>query len=303
MRLKRCLACALCTTFLNAALYAQTTPTPAEHATPGDAATENPALDAAAPGAQLPLSHPHSTGAAHAAVAPSDGSPQLFAALCVGYESMYVSSGAQAAYGSFQSSVELGYAGFTASLWANNPLDTQRSNPAGPFSPEYRIYGGYETGITDWLSASAGFTYYFYTEKGAVPNRTRELNVALGFDLPIETALEYNYDFDLQQHEIALVLGYEYMLDEVLPIKGFSLAAAAAVGYLHADKPESDQGPANQPSDGYTYFQSALDVVYTHKSSVRLYAGPRFATNNNGSSNIAGRETNVWWGCGASIAF
>lgn len=228
---------------------------------------------------------------------------QLTAKLSIGYESMYVSSGAQAAYASLQPSIELGYMGFTAGMWANNPLDSQQNNPNGPFNAEYQFFITYSLQTTDWLHLDLGFTYYLFPEQGSTPNRTRELNFALVFDVFLSPTLAYNYDFDLRQNEVALTLEHEQSLSQWLPFEGLSVGAFATLGYINTGRPESDQGPDGQTSQDYIYGEIAVDFIYTYKENIRFYAGPRFASNGNGENNLAGRNNNFWWGIGSSIEF
>lgn len=123
------------------------------------------------------------------------------------------------------------------------------------------------------------------------------------FDVLLSPALVYNYDLDLRQNEVALVLEHGQPLDEWLPVEGLSLNAVLSFGYINAGRPESDQGPSGQISEDYVYVQGALDLVYTYKDTVTLYAGPRFAANGHGPNNIAERNVNVWWGVGTTISF
>lgn len=227
----------------------------------------------------------------------------LQASLSIGYESLFIASGMQSAYGSLQSNAELAYYGFTAGVWANNPLDSQDTNPAGPFGPEYRFYGNYEASLTEQLWASIGFTYYMHPRKGSTPNRHREINLGIGADVLLEPELVYNYDFDLQQHDLAIAISHEESLDQWLPVEGFSVAAGIVFGYLHADRPESNQAPNPQESRGYIYTEIAADIIYTHKDILSLYAGPRFASNDSDHGNIADRRSNFWWGMGCKIEF
>lgn len=232
--------------------------------------------------------------------APSEA---LQASLSIGYESLYVSSGMQGAYGSLQTNAELAWGGFTAGVWGNNPLDVQDSNPAGPFGPEYRFYGNYEVALTEDVSASLGFTYYWHPRKGSTPNRQREINLGVMADTLLSPELVYNYDFDLQQHDVALGISHEESLDPWLPLEGFGVAAGVVFGYLHADRPESDQMPSPQDSMGYIYTEIAINLTYVHKENLGFYVGPRFSSNDSNTGNIADRRSNFWWGMGCNIAF
>ncbi len=214
----------------------------------------------------------------------------------IGYESMYVTSGAQGAYQSLQPNLELAYYGVYAGIWANLPLD---SNPGGnwtgsEFSDEYNIYAGYGMGfLDDLLTASAGATYYWYPDFGVTPNHTWELNFALSADVLLSPGVEVNYDLNLNQLEVIIVSSYDYDLSEYT-VDGLGLAAGAAFGYL-----QNEDTPVS-----YFYVEMAVDLTYVYNENFSVYAGPRFSTNDAGKDqNIGERATNFWWGIGATFQF
>ena len=215
----------------------------------------------------------------------------------IGYESMYVTSGAQGAYESLQPNVEFEYYGAYLGLWANLPMD---SNPGGnwtgsEFSDEYDFYAGYGMGFLqdDLLTANAGVTYYWFPDFGTSPNHTWELNFGLEADVFLSPGIEINYDFNLDQLECIIVSSYEYDLGEYT-VDGLGVSAGAAFGYLQ-----------NQNAKvSYFYVELAVDLTYTYNDNFSLYAGPRFSTNDAGKdNNIAERATNFWWGIGATFSF
>ncbi|MBC2593733.1 hypothetical protein H5P28_05600 [Ruficoccus amylovorans] len=235
------------------------------------------------------------TQAREAAVVGSGETPQLHAFANIGYESMYVTSGMQGAYASLQPNIEFEYYGFYAGIWANLPLD---SNPGGnyatdPFSDEYDIYAGYGMGfLDDLLTASLGATYYYYPDDAADPGHTWELNFAVEADVLLSPGFEVNYDLNLNQLELVVVSSYDYDLS-TYTVDGLGLAAGAAFGYL--------QNQTDQFS--YFYVELAVDLTYVYNDNFSLYAGPRFSTNDAGDHNIGERETNFWWGVGATFQF
>jgi hypothetical protein len=221
----------------------------------------------------------------------------------VAFASMYVTSGAQGAYASLQPNIELEYYGFYAGIWANLPFDSQPNNPNGPFNDEYDIYAGYGIGLLedDLLTASLGGTYYWYPESGSTPNRTWEINFGLIADVFLTPGIEVNYDFNLKQLELIIVSSYDYDLSPYT-VDGLGVSVGAAFGYLQAEDADSDQVPGT-PQDSYFYVELALDLTWAYNDNFLVYAGPRFSTNDNGASNLAGRATNVWWGVGANLSF
>lgn len=237
-------------------------------------------------------------------IAPEDATEgPLQVSFQTGYESLRISSGMQSGYVYIQSDLGLQWYGATVAFHAENPLDTEEANPAGPFNPEYSIDANYAFVLGELLNASIGFTYYWLPRRDSTPNRHREINLGLEADLPLSPQLIYNYDFDLRQNEVVLQLSHETPLDAWLPLEGFSLGAALALGYLHAARPESDQGPKTQESLSYLYTEIALNLSYRCTEHVSFYAGPRFATNDSSRDNIADRKSNLWWGMGCCVDF
>jgi len=209
-----------------------------------------------------------------------------------GYESKYVSSGAQGAEGSLQPEIVLTYQNWGAGIWANLAQES-RDN----YGDEYNFFAWYALPIDDVFEASVGVTYYYFPQDYAVPSRTRELNFALGADVLFEPAAYFNYDIDFEQWEVGIEAGYGWELQENL-----ALVTGGAIGYIHANDGDSDQVPG-KTSDGYAYIELAANIEYALDDKLTFSAGPRVSANNNGAANTDGDESEIWFGAAVSYSY
>ena len=214
-----------------------------------------------------------------------------------GFESHYVVSGVKTANESFQPNIEVTRDFLTIGLWSNLPLIDDSDN----FVDEHRIYAS--TGFLPYklLTINLGGTYYWFPNDGSNPNRTREFNFSAAFDNLLNPAIQFNYDFDLEQTELILAFEHEWSLEKF--IRNFSLNISTAFGYLRAEDSDSNQTPGTM-ADGYLYIELITNVNYSINHFSNISLGPRFATNNNGESrNIGGHMTHLWWGISASLTY
>lgn len=217
--------------------------------------------------------------------------------VAIGYESQDMQSGVEAANHSLFPLLELYYHTFSFAALGRLPMD----NDNNTFQDRYDFSLATSHELTETAAVAIGATYYWYPDKGANPNRTREFNFEVAFDYLLEPSVIFNYDIDLEQSEIILAAGHTVPLDFVH--HKLELALAAEVAYLQADDPDSDQTVGKSPN-GYAFAGAQADFLYHITESATFSIGSRVATNNDGqSNNPGGHETNFWVGSSLSVTF
>lgn len=215
----------------------------------------------------------------------------------LGFESMYVCSGNQLAYSTFVPEVALDYRGIYFVATAFMPFKTDY------YKNEYNLSLGYALEIEEIVTLSVGGTYYWFPDDNSGISRTRELNTSVTANVLLSPTLVFNYDFDLQQREFILELSHTFDLSSLTGVEGLGIDAYGCYGYLNADDATAGTTTPKE-KDGYGYVQLAANVVYEVNDALSLYAGPRFAYNNNGKDkNMNENGSKVWFGLGASWSY
>lgn len=242
----------------------------------------------------------------------------LSASASVSYESEYVFRAQKRASFSVRPSLDLSYQvlGFDAyaGLLMNQPLKGQL-NSRGELAnlQELDAYAGLLYGYGP-VTLDVGYIYYWYC--GETPNRSRDSEIFVGASLDLATFLDglnitpslyYYYDFELLRNTIEASISYEYNLDDILPIEGFSLPLRLYYGYTSAERANGDQA-CGQPKlhSSYMYFGGSIDLAYRvcDYSSVRI--GLRYSQAFNGSGtdpNYSTSQRNIWYGVSFKVGF
>ncbi|WP_269540945.1 hypothetical protein [Cerasicoccus fimbriatus] len=234
------------------------------------------------------------------------------------YESSYIYRGAKLAQASFQPSVDFGYSvlggDLYAGVWTNQPISGGAN--------EIDFYTGYAYPVTDIFTVDAGFTYYWYPEAfgaGAI-NQTREIFIGASADVLLSPAVYVYYDFDLEQTVVEFSIGYSLDLGEYVGTEGLSFDTGAYLGILNANSYNAGMN-APKLGNGYTYGGITADLVYAFNENVSSSVGVRWSVNNDGDSqtggvnpatgnfygvgpaNLAGAESQIWFGATLGFAY
>lgn len=248
----------------------------------------------------------------------------------IDWESQYVYRAKKITNTAFQPKVEFGYPVYGGSIyagvWTNQPISRRTSGAGADQNNEIDLYGGYAyplDSLVKGLSLDVGDTYYWYPEAGGVANnldRSDEMYVGLTYDTTsvlggynLSPSLYYYYDFILNQSVIEFSLKYTWDMSSMTGVKGLSLNPRAYVGWLDALRQRGDQLNAGAPNwrNSYTYWGLTLDLNYKLNDFTTLFAGFRYAGNNDGNvfypafgtnSQGGGTDENVWAGAGVKFS-
>ena len=128
-----------------------------------------------------------------------------------------------------QSSVGVGYKGFSISLWSDyntgfDPNDLDETDITLDYS-----------GSINKIGYSIGYIYYAFDNK-LVGEDTQEVYLGLSYDTFLSPALTLYRDFDeVESTYLSLSIGYDYKVNERL-----SLSSGASIGYYFYDNFEDD---------------------------------------------------------------
>ena len=203
------------------------------------------------------------------------------------FESKYVYRGVQVGEESFHQSVEVGHplgpGDFYAGIWSSQDI-------GGSSSDEVKFYGGYQLALSPIFSVTGGYTYYWYPDDGAVPNRENEPFLGILADLPLQPAIFVFYNFTLEQVLVEASIGHVIELSDRSFLEG-----GLIVGAAHADDANSDQEPS-KPTNRYSYFLTYIDLSYAINELSSASLGIRYS-----GLEDNGYADNFFWG--ASISF
>jgi len=205
------------------------------------------------------------------------------------FESEYVFRGQKLAGESFQPSVEaglpIGMGDAYAGIWSSQSIDGTPDN-------EVNFYGGFALPLDEVFSLDVGGTYYYYPDKGATPNREKEIYVGGAADVMLNPSLYVFYNFSLEQLLFEGAIGHSFMLTEFSAFE-----VGAFVGSGNAKDANSDQAPG-KPSNGFWYFGGTADLVYALNEISAASVGVRYSNLQDGPT-----KENIWWGASLSFGF
>jgi len=199
------------------------------------------------------------------------------------YESEYVFRGVQFADESFQPAVDISYGDFYAGIWANEPI----VDGVG-FNNEIDFYTGYGFGLTDWLSADVGFTYYWFPEDPASESYSREFYAGFAADVTFAPSVYFYYDVDLNGFTIQGSAGHSIPLSDTMENSTLDFGVYIAAVFF-------DTGSGAD----YAYYGASLDWSYAFNENAAFSIGMRVSA----TSLDDTRDANCWWGATFSAGF
>ena len=191
----------------------------------------------------------------------------------VGFESEYVYRGEKRGGAALQPSLEAGHplgpGDAFAGVWANQNLE-------GEPDDEVDFYAGYAVPLSPIFALTGGFTYYWYPDEGATPNREKEIFLGIFGDLPLRPALNGYYNFAFDQAILEVRLGHTFPLtDRASLVWGATLAAG------RAGDANSDQVPGD-PESGFWYGGTSVDWLYAVNEVATVSLGLRYSGREDG---------------------
>lgn len=226
-------------------------------------------------------------------VAQEAATSELSISTTMAFESEYVFRGQSLAAESFQPSVELGYGGFYAGVWANLPADDASNGTS--YDNEIDYYAGYNFAVTDLISLDVGFTYFDYPE--TVPamgsgEDQQEVYLGAAFDTILSPAVYLYYEFEYEIITIEASIGHSFEVAE-----NTSVDVSAYLGW-------QDYDVATGNEDGY-YAGASVDLVYAFTDNASASFGGRISTVDIDPSMPMGGadEDNAWWGASFTAGF
>ncbi|MEM0965586.1 MAG: TorF family putative porin [Verrucomicrobiota bacterium] len=205
------------------------------------------------------------------------------------FESEYVFRGEKQGDESFQPSLEaghpLGSGDVYIGVWASQDI-------GGDASDEVNIYAGYSVPLSPIFAATAGFTYYWYPDEGATPNREKEPFLGVFADLPLQPGLFAFYNFTFEQFLVEASLSHRVKVAERSFLRGGLYAGAA-----QENDANSDQVPG-EPRNSYVYFLTYLDLIYEINVASSASLGVRYS-----GREDSGYTDFLYWGASVSFGF
>ena len=270
----------------------------------------------------------------------------------VGFESEYVFRGIKQYGPAIQPAVDISkplfegdiYVGF----WGSYPISNSASgggvgtvSDAGAYQ-ETDFYVGYGQELTEHISVDFGYTYYGFFDTGGTLNpvagdttgagvgvgnsdRWHEVYLGLTFDgilpdgLPeLNPSIYGYYNPTIEGWIVEGSIGHSIDLENFVGSANWTLDLGANVGVVSSSDVDGDQNTNtaafSDPEDGYTYWGSTADLVYTFNDVASWSVGMRYAGNNNESqkADLAGNVSTIglsapehtfWWGTSMSFGF
>lgn len=234
----------------------------------------------------------------------------------VGFESEYVVRGKELGMHSIQLSVEGAYKLYNGSLyagvWSTTPVaaNTVGTGYATPYEKEADFYLGYKLPVYEKFTADFGATYYWYLDnsQGTSPNNRREIYAGVTYaGLYVNPAAYVYYDFDCKAVTGELSGKYSWDLAKY-GMANTSLDVGAYVGAVSAKDADVGYVGAESPKNGYMYWGTTADVVYSITKNASASIGARYAGNNDGQNVEVNKDfrnsaDNLWWGTKLTAGF
>lgn len=234
----------------------------------------------------------------------------------VGFESEYVYRGKELGLHSVQLSVEGAYKLYNGSLyagvWSTNPVGANSSgaNYLTPYEKEANFYVGYKMPVYEKFTADVGATYYWYLDnnQGTFFNNRREIYAGLIYNgLFVNPAAYVFYDFDAKAITGELSGKYSYDLAK-FGMANTAVDVGAYVGGVSASDAAAGYTGAGKVHNGYMYWGTTADVVYSITKNASASVGIRYAGNNDGQNifvngDFRNSADNLWWGTKLTAGF
>jgi hypothetical protein len=226
----------------------------------------------------------------------------------VGFESEYLYRGKALAFDTIVTSVEGAYKLYNGSLYAgilNHDSAYSPSTGASALS-ESDFYVGYKLPVYQKFSADVGYTYYWYQNSAATPDRRNEIYAGVVYSgLYINPAAYIYYDFN--DEAVTGEVSGKYSFD--LAKYGWANTAldlGAYVGGTSIDDVTGGQA-ITKNSGGYVYYGVTADLVYSFNKTTAASVGVRYGgSSNNGGTDISvahPEENSIYWGTKLTAGF
>lgn len=202
--------------------------------------------------------------------------------------SEYIFRGKELFDTTFHPSLEVGYAGFYATVWAALPEDSA--------TDEIDYILGYSFDVADGVSLDVGATYYYYS--GAANTSTFEPYVGVSTEVAgVSLSLYGYYDTYIDDLTVQVGAGYSLPLEAI----GTSLDFSATLGYVNGDGAETVLlTPASPYVNDYYYYGFGVAVPYKLNDSATVTVAVNYTDVNDNDVNDGAEIT---FTAGLSIGF
>ncbi len=186
------------------------------------------------------------------------------------------------------------------------------------YAQQLVIFGGWKYNLTKYIDIDIGGNIIYTTKRTLGPGLvvkgmggetfSGDIYVAFSSDkLYIDPFVLVGYDPTYDETKFVAGITPDFSLDEILPIKGFSIEMSAMCGYTRAQRfSGSEISTGGYWRNSYAYIQTEANLVYQYKH-LRTFVGVGWAIHNDGETapngEALGSDNNVWVGGGIGWVF